>query len=149
MFATIVYLDSWLYKSNVCDTAGSRKPIVAVTNEPVNDITFPSWGTLAAIPAAKVVRKVLVKKYHRALVCCAGQSHLFLLKLLNIFNKLCIVQLSFDYCYIVWARLIDLGLLTVVWANCQKNGNRTSARYCVWITQPMNEIFSYSERSGF
>ena len=88
MFATIVYLDSWLYKSNVCDTAGSRKPIVAVTNEPVNDITFPSWGTLVAIPAAKVAKKLLVKKYQRALVCCAAQSHLFLLKLLKIFIKL-------------------------------------------------------------
>jgi hypothetical protein len=51
MFAAIVNLESWLYKSNVCATAGSRKPTVAVTNEPTNDIIFPSCGTLAATPA--------------------------------------------------------------------------------------------------
>ena len=42
MFAAIVNLDSWLYKSNVCVTAGKRKPTVAVTNDPANDMTFPS-----------------------------------------------------------------------------------------------------------
>lgn len=42
MFTAIVNLDSWLYKSNVCDTAGKRKPTVEVTNDPANDITFAS-----------------------------------------------------------------------------------------------------------
>jgi hypothetical protein len=30
-----------------------------------------------------------------------------------------------------------------------KKGNRTSTRYCIWITMRMNEIFSHSERSAF
>jgi hypothetical protein len=31
----------------------------------------------------------------------------------------------------------------------KKKGNRTSARYCIWITMRMNEIVSHSERSCF
>jgi hypothetical protein len=30
----------------------------------------------------------------------------------------------------------------------KKKGNRTSARYYMWITRRMNNWFSYSERSG-
>ena len=41
----------------MCATAGSKKPIVAVTNDPTKEITLPSCGMLAVKAAAMGKKK--------------------------------------------------------------------------------------------
>ena len=47
----------------MCVAAGSRKPADIATNEPQNDIIFPSWGTHAEIAATKRKTGVSIKQY--------------------------------------------------------------------------------------
>jgi hypothetical protein len=70
--------------------------------------------------------------------------------LLSNWLRLCINIYPIKYTYIQ----LNLSnrkplLMSCLFTGCIKKGNRTSARYCTWITRRKNKKCSYSKRSGF